>query len=238
MKVSEIISKEIISIYECESVGTVKDVCFNKLLKKVNGFVFFNDDSDLDCYIPTSKIYKLYDEGILIKNTRKIEYFYDESNNPINKKVFSIAGKDCGKIVEIEITQEGNVEYMLTSKGEQINPDNILTNGINIILIKEQDQKISISSFKPKDKIEVSHENLQVKIVKMPIIEEQEFSPISTPPKITTNTSSLLGKRAKRTIMGLNNEVIVKQNQLISQYTLNLAKKHNKTNELIFNVME
>ncbi len=237
MKVSEIISKEIISIYECESVGTVKDVCLNKSLKKVNGFVFFNDDSDVDCYISSNKIYKLYDEGILIKNTSKIEYFYEESNNPINKKVFSIAGKDCGKIIDIIINQDSNVEFLLTSKGEQINPDNILTNGINIILIKEKNQKISIASFKPKDKIETTNENLQVKIVKMPIIETEESS-ISTPPKITANTTSLLGKRAKRTIMGLNNEVIVKQNQLISQYTLNLAKKHNKTNELIFNVME
>lgn len=238
MKISEIISKEIISIFECESVGTIKNVNFTKNLKKINGFIFFNDESDIDCYIPTSKIYALSDEGMMIKNTSKIDFFVDENNNPINKKVFLINGKDCGKIIDIIFNESFMVEYLLTNKGEKIYPEYILTNGMNIVLAKDKNQNISISSFKPKTKqIEVSSENLKVKIVRLPILENNDAT-IVTPPKITTNTNSLLGKRAKRTIVGFNNEVIVKQDQIVSQYTLNLAKKHNKTNELIFNVTD
>ena len=239
MKISEIISKEIISIYECESVGTIKNVCFNKDLTKVLGFIFFNDESDYESYIPVKNIYSISEEGLMIRNTNKIDFFISENNNPINKKIFEINGKDTGRICDIEFDEKFNVCHLLTNKNIQIKPQNILSNGVGIILVKDDNQKISINAFKPKkQKIEKLNQDFKVKIVKMPIISNQEKNISALPPKITTNTSTLVGKRAKRTIFGFNNEVIIKENALVSNHTLTMAKKHNKTNELIFNVLD
>lgn len=234
-KISELISKEVISIYECERVGTICGVCFNKPFTKINGYIIFNDETDIENYISTNKIYALTEEGIIIRNTTKIEPLYEQPNSPINKQAFTINGVNFGKITDAVIDEKSNLLYLVTNKGKQIDVKNIINIGNDMILLKENDEKISINSFKPKETFETYSENdIKVKIVPIQSADTQKST---FPTKIVANTPNLLGKRAKYTLMGLNNEVIIRENQMISDSTIKMAKKHNKLNELAFATM-
>lgn len=240
LKASEIISKEIISIYECESIGTIKNIVFNDNLTKVEKFVFFNDDTDMASCLRANNILSFSEDGIVIKNLSKVDFFADEENNPINKKIFTISSIDYGKISDIILDEKFNVIKLITSKQKEFLPNEILKLGNSICIINDSNEKVKISSFKPKLQINNTNviENIQVKIFNM---DEKDEKPITILPKlptrITTNLQNLLGKKVSKTITGHNNEVIIKQFSTISKHTLEMAKRHNKTNELIFNVM-
>lgn len=231
-KISELISKEVISIYECERVGTICGVCFNKPFTKINGYIIFNDETDIESFINTNKIYALTEEGILIRNTTKIEPLFEQPNSPINKQAFTINGNNLGKIIDAVIDEKSNLLYLVTNKDIQIDVKNIVNVGTDMILLKENDEKISLNNFKPKETFETySENNIKVKIVP---IQNTQSHQSTFPTKLVANTPNLLGKRAKYTLMGLNNEVIIHENQIISDTIIKTAKKHNKLNELVF----
>ena len=91
-------------------------------------------------------------------------------------------------------------------------------------------------AFKPK-KTKQNEEmlnNLTVSIMKM---DDVKSSPITLmPPKITVNSDILLGKRLAKDILGKNNELILKQNQIITPKQVIIAKQHEKLNELFYSV--
>ena len=232
-KLSELISKEVISIYECERIGTVCAVCFNKNFTKIDGYIFFNDETDNENYISANKIYSLSEEGIFIRNISKIESVIKQSNSPINKKAFSITGKSYGKIIDAVIDEKSNLLYLLTNTNEELFIKNIVNIGEDLILLKEEDEKISLSNFKPKETFEIfSTENdVKVKIVPINISDTQQKT---FPTKLVANTDKLIGKRAKQTLLGFNNEIIIKQNQVINDTNIKMAKRHNKISQLIY----
>lgn len=230
-KISELISKEVISIYECERIGTICGVCFNKQFTKINGYIIFNDETDTENYINTNKIYALTEEGIIIRNTTKIEPLFDQPNSPINKQAYTINGNYLGKIVDAIIDEKSNLLHLITNKDNKIDVKNIINIGPDMILLKQSDEKISINNFKPKENFESFTENdIKVKIVPIESIQQQS----TFPTKIVANTPNLLGKRAKYTLMGLNNEIIIRENQIINDLIIKNAKKHNKLNELVY----
>lgn len=234
--ISQIISKEVISIYESQSIGTIKNVVFNDNLTKVKKFVFFNDDTDTESCVKFENVYCFSNNGIMIKNMSRVDFFLDKENNPINKKIYSLNAGDFGKICDVCVDEKGFVCSIKTSSGKELNPLNIVSIK-NLCLVNDNDNSVKISSFRPKNhaikKSEIL-DTIQVKIIQMNEEKEQKTS-IQLPTKITTNTNALIGKKALKTIIGKNNEVIIKQNNIISKHTLNLAKIHNKTNDLVFN---
>ena len=56
------------------------------------------------------------------------------------------------------------------------------------------------------------------------------------PTKITVNSDVLIGKRLSKDIIGKNNELILKQNQVLTSKLVLLAKQHDKLNELFYSV--
>ena len=53
-----------------------------------------------------------------------------------------------------------------------------------------------------------------------------------------SNPKSILGKRANKTILGLNGEIIVKDMQVITEKIIEKAKKHSKLFELTNSIEE
>lgn len=235
IKISEVISKEVISIYECECVGTIKNVCFNQNLTKAIGFVFFNDETDIENCITKNNVYSLSESGLLIKNLSKVTLFVGESNSPINKKIFSLSGSFLGKIIDVILKQDLSVDHLLTSNNQKIKPEEILTIGNTILIINDKKENIKPNMFKPKEKSLIADKEMKDISVKILKIEPEQSKPNDIfPLKLsTTNTTNVIGKKTTRTIFGLNNEVIIRENSIISNKTIEMAKKHNKTKELI-----
>lgn len=241
LKVSEIISKQVVSVYECENIGVVKNVVFNSDFKKIAGFVFFNDEMENESFVSLENAYSFTNDGLLVKNLSKIGFSSQIENNPINKKVFALNGTCLGKICDIEFDKKGFVSKFLTSQTEVL-PTQIFKVGHDTVIVNLQEEKqVKITSFKPKQNFNKENEildTIKVKLVKMDTLQQNQTAKKEAPKfpaKIKPDLLSLVGKKAVKTIIGLNNEIIIKQNNVISKHTLDMAKLHNKTYELMFN---
>ena len=98
------------------------------------------------------------------------------------------------------------------------------------------DGNVKLQNFRPKGtrKSPINLDNLQVTMMRIPEEENQTLKLM--PNKITVNSDVLIGKRLSKDIMGKNNELILKQNQIITAKQLVVAKQHEKLNELFYSV--
>ncbi len=231
MKLSEIIGKQVFVIYDAKFLGTVHDVAFDDKYKKVLGFYFFDQDEN-EYYLKTQNIFGLNDY-ITIKNTSKItnNFLLDKPLSPLGKQVVGINGANYDFLSDIEIDENYNVKFFVTNK-QKFSIDQIMHISHSILV----GENVKMQNFKPKKskQDEKILNNLTVSIMKM---EELSASPITLmPPKITVNSDILLGKHLTKDIVGKNNELILKQNQIITPKQIMIAKQHEKLNELFYSV--
>ena len=222
MKLSELIGKQVFVVYNANFLGTVHDVAFDEKYTKILGLYFF-DQEENEYYLKKQNIFSINDY-VCIRNTSKIanDFLLDKPG----KNVVGIDGKDYGTLCDMDFDEKYNIVHFITNK-EEIEPKLVLSIS-NCILIGNA----KLSSFKPKSQNQVEIlKNLNVNIMKM-----QEPEKILMPTKITVNSDILIGKRLSKDIIGKNNELILKQNQVITSKQILIAKQHDKLNELYYSV--
>ncbi len=255
---SEIISKPVLNLYSGKIEGTIKNICFDLNYKKVKYLKMFDNDEEEYC-IDTNKIYQLGKDSIVIKNSEALNLCYNEidnnENNPINQTVYTTDGILKGNLVDIELSDKLETLSLITDTGETFKINNLINVGENII-INTSDKKINISNFKPKLKskhIDTQKQNI-INIMPVEQIENNNNTPPQiereeekietkpnqvfkiynqpTPQKLIGNGDFLIGRKALKTIYGINNEVIIKKDTTITTKNLENAKKHSKLIEL------
>ena len=251
-KISEIISKPVFSVYEGTLLGTVSNFVLNLKRKKIESFCFVDDESDFsyNC-VPTKNIYSLK-ENLIVKNLSCLEIIENEPQNIMNQKALTIFGEELGKISDIFFDDNFNVISYETTNKIVLPAANLVNVGKDVVFFNVLNKKINISKMKPNEKIKISNlPEIKVSILTqdIPIISEnynqesfvygkriegekqlKSKTEIEFPKKI--GATNLIGKLAKKTVVGLNGEVVVKTNQTITNLILEKAKKHGKLFEL------
>lgn len=231
MKLSNLIGKQVFCVYDASLLGTVNDVVFDEKYKKILGIYFFDQDEN-EFYIKRQNIYSILD-FVTIKNTSKIslDIVLDKPLSPLGKLIVGTNGENYGNISDIEFDENFDVCMFETNMNKQVLPSSIIFISKNFVI----GENVNIASFRPK----VSHknntlENLTVKIMEIPKIEQPKQKLMPT--KITVNSDILIGKRLQKDIIGKNNELIIKQNQVLTTKHILIAKQHDKLNELFYSV--
>lgn len=271
-KISEIISKSVLTLFEGENAGTVNSFLLDEKQNKIKGFFVFNDESEIVNFIQAKDVFAIGNTCLTIKNLNKLRpsFNLNQDIQIINQEALTIAGDSLGKIKDIYFDNEFSVCSYETSSGVILSPTCLLNIGRDAIFFDIDNINISISKFKPKSKIEIANfpeikvsilEDEEEKIAvpsknsQIPIIsgnfDESSFAQtkiinnptiqnkISVPrkqqilfPQKATAASSIVGKTANKTIVGLNGEVVVRDTQKITPEIYEKAKKHSKLFEL------
>ena len=236
--VSEVIAKEIITLDNGQNVGYVLDVCFDNTLSKVLGYVVADEESERENFLPKVGIKLDGEDCIFIENSYKQELnFSGFTNNPIGKKVYSDKGGFLG-IVKDVICENFTPIKLITTICE-IPSKNIYSNGSACLFFSEKKKKknkninkfnFASDNFLPK----AETQNIQIQNSKFQIASTNN-NKIANPSKVMLAPSSLLNKTATCDIYGLNNELIIKEGQIINQTKIDKARKHGKINLLILN---
>lgn len=227
MRLSNMYGKKVFALYEGEIVGTIAGSMFNSDFNKVKAFKIF--DSDENEYELNFNNIKTFADCVIITNKNKLELFVDTHKQTLlYKEVISEFAEFLGKISDAEIDEKGNIINYITEKDITLLTRNIY---VRKDFIFYSENKVSISNYKPRKNKQESYENIQVKILNF---ESNENTQDIFPSKIKFNTDSILGKIAKQNLFGLNNEVIIKANQIITERTIEDATRHNKLNQLYF----
>ena len=231
-KISDIISKQVVSLYEARLVGTIVNVNFDEKFSKLKNFIVVDEEGDRELELSVKDVYSQKD-SFVIKNEAKLKavFFEAETNNPINKICITIAGEVLGKISDVELCGE-EVKEILLESGVKVTPEQVLACE-SVLIINRGENKVKRAGFAPRAK-KVSPDNIVVKIQEEENAFEEKIAPKPVqlvPPRFVAKT--LLGQISLKTIKGLNNEIIVKKGEQITNKVLERAKLHNVLNQLI-----
>lgn len=231
-KISDIISKQVVSLYEARLVGTIVNVNFDEKFSKLKNFIVVDEEGDRELELSVKDVYSQKD-SFVIKNEAKLKavFFEAETNNPINKICITIAGEVLGKISDVELCGE-EVKEILLESGVKVTPEQVVACE-SVLIINSGENKVKRAGFAPRAK-KVNTDNIVVKIQEEEIPSEEKIAPKPVqlvPPRFVAKT--LLGQISLKTIKGLNNEIIVKKGEQITNKVLERAKLHNVLNQLI-----
>ena len=237
-KLTDYISKKVVSLEEGECVGFILNVCFDEEKFKLNGFIVCDEESESLNFLSSNNIIAV-SEYILIKTKYMLEFGeMVEANNPVGKLVLTENAQSLG-VVNNAILINKKIQKLITNKCE-INIKNILGFGKNILFFSLRKKLNKKNIFSPKfmtnsqNKIEIQGEK-KIEVKNENNNDINLTNSYQIPFKSTISFHDLIGKIAMIDVFGLNNELIIRKNEVITEKTIKSAKKHNKANFLMFN---
>lgn len=226
MNLTHLFGKQVFALYEGEIVGTICDAIFSSDLTKVTGLKMFDQDEN-EYEIKFSKI-KAMKDCVVIANKEKLSIFYEKlKKTPLFKPVITENADTLGKVVDCIVGADGTIEHFVTDINSMLEPSKIY---LRKRFIYYSEAKFVCKNVCPKKAIS-SLENIKVNILSFDA--KQKYDNF-VPNKLQYNAESIVGKTAKATLFGVNNEVIIKANQTISEKTIEDASRHNRLNQLYF----
>lgn len=226
MNLTNLFGKQVFALYEGEIVGTVSDAIFNRDLTKVAGLKIF-DMEENEFEIKFCSI-KAMNDCIIIANKEKLQVYIDrQRKSPMFKTVVTESANLLGKIVDCSINEKGAIEAFVTDVKTNLEPSKLYVRKNFIYYSKT---KLLSKNIHPKRTLQ-ELENIKVNILNFnPNQKYENFAPN----KLQYNANSIIGKIAKDTLFGANNEIIIKANQVINEKTIEDATRHNRLNQLYF----
>lgn len=224
-KLSELISKPVISLYNCECVGFVYNVLFDKQTKSIKYLTILDEENEIEYVISTKQIVNISNDAVVIRNSEELllkqstDLSLSNLENLIMKKIYNIDGQAYGLVKDFAFDERYKVVNILTDTNQEIETIKVIK--IESIILCS-DTKINLSRFKKKVKFERSN-NFKVEI--------QQNTP-KLPIKAIINEDLLLNRVVYNNIYDENNKLLIKSNTMISPATISLAKKHGRLKEL------
>ena len=248
-KLSDILSKQVVNLYSGKYEGTIKDISFDEKFKQAKWLILFDEEGE-EFTLDINKIYKIGENAITIKNSdglfQATSINDNLQNTPINLDCCTINGTLIGRLKDIEFSKNFYIENFYIEE-KAYKPSKIVNIGKGLIIVNDEDKKVNISNFKPKFQLEniktttVSIQPTETNEVIIPQIEEIDNTETKknfiinegiNQQRILSNQNFLLGRKATKTVYGINNEIIIKKDNIINSKNLEYARLHNKISEL------
>ncbi len=230
-KISKLISKKVISLEEAKEVGYVLNVILDENVKVYKGLIIVDEESENSFVLPRENIYSVGEDTIVIENSAKLQFnISDNTNNPIGKLVYDSHGNSLGRVVDVEL-QGKTVKKIITNLCEF--PQRYLRkSGDNFIIFGSKKRKKNVDEF-PSGAVQ-TFSSLPKVVIAGPETGDINFIRPEAPVRLYASTNMLLGKIVTNDIIGFNNEIIARKNDVINQKIINKAKAHNKFNLLSY----
>ena len=236
-KISELLGKPVISIYNGNIEGYINNVFCNNRLTKIEYLQFFSDENQEEKLSPIKNVYCVGEDAITIKKSEDVFVENTIMNigiNPINFDLYTINGKKLSKISDIEFNDKFAIKGIICQDGQTLSNKQILKLGTNAAIKSEPKNTIKISNFKSKAKIlnSDSHQSIKVEIQnELPLIPKSKVSPL--PKKVVTGGYEfLIGRKVDKNIYTDNKELIIKKQSKITGAIIDAASKNGKLKEL------
>ena len=236
-KLSNLISKSVVTAEEGISVGYVLNVCFDGNSSKLSGLLICDEGDERINFLDLSRV-KSINDFVVISSVNDLEFGeMIKSNNPVGKIVLSEKGEVLGRVYDV-LLEGKKLKKILINNGEII-PQNILNFDGDYLFFNRKKRKSKTEKKFPRandffeNKVEIQENITKNKNISQDNKKQNNY--IKIPFKSTISFQDILGKMATMDILGYNNEIIVRKNQTITNRVLEKAKKHNKANLLLFN---
>ena len=251
-KVSELITKYVISLYNGQEEGIIENVLFNCQTYKAQYFIVYNLNNEITYLLPTNKLYKIGTDAVTIRNSSSALSLYENNeleisdlNNPINASAFKIDGSLLGVVTDIELDDKYVINSIQLNNTTEVQKEQILSLNSNTVLINDPEQNINIKNFfERKKNIQDVSDSRIVNIMEINQIAEKQPVPSTIingqliptgtqlPNRAITNYNFLINRKVQKNIMSTQGNLIIKQNTKINTNTINVARLNGKLKEL------
>ena len=245
-KLSEVLSKPILSLFTGKVEGTIKTAIFDKKLQKIKYLLVFNENEQNDEYIiPTQNFFAIGENALVIKNSSCLEPLSNFEpqitfNNPINLRTFTTKGNLLGNVTDVFFDEKFVVEKILLSNNQTIDITDLASFSENSIIVQDKDKKVNISKFCEQKRPRLIKSNEPVTILRTNNIQTLETSQpqiAALPSKVTSSVNFLVGRTITQNLYSQSKELIAKKGTPISLKTIESAKRNGKIKELsIFSI--
>lgn len=163
MKVTEILSKPVISLVDSKTEGIIKSIAFDKSFKRAKWLVLFDNNEHLeDKALSIQDIYSLGENAVVIKNADILNLYLsctktDEVCLPINNSVYTTKGKFLGKVKDLILNDKYYIEKLILSTDEEVDIKNILASGDDAVIVQADNENVNIANFKRKKKTSLNN---------------------------------------------------------------------------------
>ena len=231
-KLSDILNKPVLSLYEGINEGNVENVVFDKKLRKLRFLVLCNDDSGASQNLrklPADSHITVGEHAVVIKNSTALSPLLDEElplNNPVNSEVFDTDGKYLGLVSDGTLNDGFNLLDLSLSSAESYPVEKVLSASSGTIILSLKDKPphtapIKKAAKKPKAEVAAPASSEEVALPQTVIVAKDIN-------KIYADFSYLLGRKASEDIFNQRKERIVKRNSIVTTTTLAACKKYGK----------
>ncbi len=245
-----LVGKEIISIYDCQSFGKSSGMYITKRKKCAYIALSYNDISYI---LPTKSIVEHSSDCIMIRNKSVLQPIcnmakeLEECSLLTSAKAYTLSGKDLGCISNVILDEKYNITSIATSSGDNVDSSNIfnLRDGICIV---RNDSPANLNKYKPRSvpKPKAKHQEIIVSALSdnnSNIAPEQktETQQINIPQKkispaakiSISDTSILLDRVVTKRIIANNGEIIAREKAKITKDIIRMARINGKLYELV-----
>lgn len=186
IKITDILSKPVISLIDSKTEGIIKNAIFDKNFKRLKSLVLFdNNEHQEEKVLNIQNIYSYGENAIIIKDGQDLNLEIssikiDDKPLPINNFVYTYLGKFIGQVTDIILDDKFYIKGLVTNK-EEININEIISCGQDAVIIQDKEKKANISNIKRKKNKTVSILNKNEKHEQKVIIldnEEKSLTPI------------------------------------------------------------
>ena len=236
-KISECISKKVVSLESGNVVGYILDAVFDDELKENMGFLVVDEESEELYFLSNDKIKAKSHECLIVEyNSDIVPYYFSATNNPIGKPVLDCDGVNLGNVIDV-VLQGRSVKKIVTTKCE-FTITFLRKSGKDCLIFgkksKKNSKKVLFSanfSKLPSVIIEkINHGNCD-KINNSVTFLGAGYA--EKPVRFISSSDMLIGKKISKDIVGYNNELIGRKNEKITKNIIEKAKKHGKFNILM-----
>ncbi len=207
LKISEIISAKVISIFDSLIVGTIENVLLDPKGKRCVYYTIYNEKENLHLLLPAKDIYKTNENCVLIKNQGVLllcdacSLSTKNLHNPINSSVIDLSGNHLGTIEDIEINTPTKLEKIVVKENNKtsaasehriISIKEVLTFSNEICIVQNADKPVKLSQFRGNAKFPTPKTDYLVSTPQIPaaLLSEHDNTPTDTQQNQIANTFS------------------------------------------------
>ena len=118
-KISDIVSKQVITLSGAQSLGTVIDVLFSPDYRRADSLLLMDEEEDDDLLfrLPFRSGVTIGEDVAFVRSlSAPLEVFDGISASPIGKQCYGVGGKALGRLTDIELDEKFYVTALMTEK--------------------------------------------------------------------------------------------------------------------------
>lgn len=235
-RVSELLSKPLITLSDAKYAGTVNNIYFDKALKRGRCVELFCEDETApeQRYVDLKKVTPGTDAAVITHEGLLVPARGEGAANPINCAAYNIDGKSLGRVTDV--LMDGVTVTGFEVDGNVFGADTLVSYSDRLLIFNDTGKPFRPVR-PPKPRIPAAAEDIPVTVTATVALPEKLTAAASALPAERSDYKFLLGKRTVKNILSPEGNVIVPADSVVTAELIDKVRAAGKLVQLALNAV-